>query len=167
MSGSSNDGFATSMHISVVLSLEEELLPEMAGLEQSFKQKESQFDHIIKIGRTYLEDAVPLTLGQEFSGFTTQITYSIERVKAILPALRYPPMRGTAVGTGLNAHQGFSEAFCETVSAFSGTQFSMAPDKFEAISANDALVNASGVLNTIACSLFKIANEIRYEGAGP
>lgn len=167
MSGSSNDGFATSMHVSAVLALEEDLLPELEALEQAFKQKEVQFDHIIKIGRTHLQDAVPLTLGQEFSGFTTQITYGIERVKAILPALRYLPMGGTAVGTGLNAHQGFSEAFCEIISSLSGTPFFMAPNKFEAISANDALVNASGVLNTIACSLFKIANDIRYEGAGP
>ena len=167
MSGSSNDGFATSMHISAVLALEEELLPEMYALARAFQLKEDQFNHIIKIGRTHLQDAVPLTLGQEFSGFTTQITYGIERVHAILPALRYLPMGGTAVGTGLNAHEGFSEAFCDAVSTIAATRFTMAPNKFEAISANDALVNASGVLNTIACSLFKIANDIRYEGAGP
>ena len=167
MSGSSNDGFATSMHISAVLALEEELLPEMYALERAFQLKEDQFNHIIKIGRTHLQDAVPLTLGQEFSGFKTQITYGIERVHAILPALRYLPMGGTAVGTGLNAHEGFSEAFCDAVSTIAATRFTMAPNKFEAISANDALVNASGVLNTIACSLFKIANDIRYEGAGP
>lgn len=167
LSGSSNDGFATAMHISAVLALETELLPSMATFEQALQRKEKQFDHVIKIGRTHLQDAVPLTLGQEFSGFAKQITYGIQRVKAVLPELRLLAMGGTAVGSGLNTYAGFAEAFAAEVSRKAGTSFQTAPNKFEAISANDALVNASGVLNTIACSLFKIANDIRYEGAGP
>jgi fumarate hydratase class II len=167
LSGSSNDGFATAMHISAVLALETELLPSMATFEQALQRKEKQFDHVIKIGRTHLQDAVPLTLGQEFSGFAKQITYGIQRVKAVLPELRLLAMGGTAVGSGLNTYAGFAEAFAAEVSRKAGTSFQAAPNKFEAISANDALVNASGVLNTIACSLFKIANDIRYEGAGP
>jgi len=162
MSGSSNDGFATAIHIAAVLALENELLPQMSLLEQALGRKKAQFDHIIKIGRTHLQDAVPLTLGQEFSGFETQITYGIQRVKAVIPELHRVPMGGTAVGTGLNTYAGFAEAFAEELTRKAGTSFQAAPNMFEAISANDALVNASGALNTLACSLFKIANDIRY-----
>ncbi|MCJ1298602.1 fumarase fum1 [Hypocenomyce scalaris] len=167
LSGSSNDGFATAMHIAAVLSLEEELLPQMAALEEALRRKSDQFQHIIKIGRTHLQDAVPLTLGQEFSGFATQIEYGTRRVKAVLPDLRLLAMGGTAVGTGLNTYEGFAEEFAAEVTRIAGTEFCTAPNKFEAISANDAIVNASGVLNTLACSLFKIAQDIRFEGSGP
>ena len=167
LSGSSNDGFATAMHIAAVLSLEEELLPQIAAMQEALQKKSDQWQHIIKIGRTHLQDAVPLTLGQEFSGFATQMEYGIQRVQSVIPGLRLLAMGGTAVGTGLNVYQGFAEDFAAEVTKMTGTQFYTAPNMFEAISANDAIVMASGALNTLACSLFKIAQDIRFEGSGP
>src|SRR5690606_19366147 len=123
--------------------------------------------NIIKIGRTHTQDAVPLTLGQEFSGYVTQIAYGIERVKATLPRLSLLAQGGTAVGTGLNAKKGFAEAFAAKVSAITGLTFQTAPNKFEALAAHDALVEASGALNVLAVSLMKIANDIRLLGSGP
>ncbi|KIW23707.1 uncharacterized protein PV07_11886 [Cladophialophora immunda] len=167
MSGSSNDGFATAMHIAAVLDLEDHLLPALTSLRDVMRKKSEQFAHIVKIGRTHLQDAVPLSLGQEFSGFEKQLELGIQRVEQGLEGLRFLAMGGTAVGTGLNTYKGFHEAFATEVSRSTGKTFYTAPNKFEAISANDAIVHASGALNTLACSLFKIAQDIRFEGSGP
>ena len=131
------------------------------------QSKADQFDKIIKIGRTHLQDATPLTLGQEFSGYITQLDRGIERVTSSLPHLRLLAQGGTAVGTGLNTFAGFAEAIPAEISSMTQTTFTTAPNKFEALAAHDALVEASGSLNTLACSLFKIAQDIRYLGSGP
>ncbi|KIX99975.1 uncharacterized protein Z520_04613 [Fonsecaea multimorphosa CBS 102226] len=167
MSGSSNDGMATAMHIAAVLDLEDLLLPAVTSLRDAMRKKSEQFAHIVKIGRTHLQDAVPLSLGQEFSGFEKQLELGIQRVEQGLEGLRFLAMGGTAVGTGLNTYKGFHEAFAAEVSRVTGKRFFTAPNRFEAISANDAIVYASGALNTLACSLFKIAQDIRFEGSGP
>ncbi|KAK5221616.1 fumarase fum1 [Exophiala xenobiotica] len=167
LSGSSNDGFATAMHIATVLDLNERLFPAMEALQSTLQSKATQFDDIIKIGRTHLQDAVPLSLGQEFSGFATQIEYNIHRVKSTMGDVLKLAMGGTAVGTGLNVYQGFAEDFAAEVADMTGYPFITAPNKMEAISANDAIVSVSGALNTLACSLFKIAQDIRFEGSGP
>ncbi|KAK5074697.1 fumarase fum1 [Lithohypha guttulata] len=166
-SGSSNDGTATAMHIAAVLDIVHVLLPSLAELTETMWQRAKDFDDIIKVGRTHLQDAVPLSLGQEFSGFATQLEYGDKRVRLSLEALRELAMGGTATGTGLNTYAKFAEDFCAEVSKMTGQQFITAPNKMEAISANDALVFASGALNTLACSLFKIAQDIRFEGSGP
>jgi fumarate hydratase, class II len=165
--GSSNDGFATAMHIAAVLDVENLLLPALHSLISAMYKKVQQFSSIIKIGRTHLQDAVPLSLGQEFSGFVSQLELGKDRIYHALEALRFLAMGGTAVGTGLNTFSGFAEQFAEEISKLTGKQFYTAKNKFEAISANDALVHASGTLNTLACSLFKIAQDIRFEGSGP
>jgi fumarate hydratase class II len=144
-----------------------ELIPAMEGLQAALAAKSQQFDHIIKIGRTHLQDAVPLTLGQEFSGYAKQMEYGIARVKSPLPRLYELAQGGTAVGTGLNAKAGFAEAFAQKVAAITGLPFVTAANKFEALAAHDALVEASGALNTVAVSLMKIANDIRLLGSGP
>ena len=168
LSGSSNDGFATAMHIAAVLDVEDMLLPALTSLRDAMERKSEEFSHIIKIGRTHLQDAVPLSLGQEFSGFVAQLNYGIERVGQGLEGLRYLAMGGTAVGTGLNTYEGFAEDFAAEVGRRTGRRrFYTAPNKMEAIAANDAIVYASGALKTIACSLFKIAQDIRFEGSGP
>ncbi|KAK5267540.1 fumarase fum1, partial [Exophiala xenobiotica] len=167
LSGSSNDGFATAMHIATVLDLNERLFPAMEALQSTLQSKATQFNDIIKIGRTHLQDAVPLSLGQEFSGFATQIEYNIHRVKSTMGDVLKLAMGGTAVGTGLNVYQGFAEDFAAEVADMTGYPFITAPNKMEAISANDAIVSVSGALNTLACSLFKIAQDIRFEGSGP
>ena len=165
--GSSNDGFATAMHIAAVLDVEDLLLPALGRLAAQMRKKSSEFDSIIKIGRTHLQDAVPLSLGQEFSGFVAQLELGTARIAGGLEGLRFLAMGGTAVGTGLNTFAGFSDQFAEEVSILTGKRFYPAKNKFEAISANDAIVHASGALNTLACSLFKIAQDIRFEGSGP
>lgn len=167
MSASSNDTFPTVMHIAAVLEIEEQLLPALQSLRDSLQKKSERFESIIKIGRTHLQDATPLTLGQEFSGYVTQLERGLERVKAMLPHLRLLAQGGTAVGTGLNTFKGFDEMIAAEVSQMTGTEFKTAPNKFEALAAHDAIVEASGALNTLACSLFKIANDIRYLGSGP
>lgn len=167
MSQSSNDTFPTVMHIAAVLEITQNLLPQLELLEKSLSQKASEFDKIIKIGRTHLQDATPLTLGQEFSGYVTQVKYGIERVKDTLPRLRHLAQGGTAVGTGLNTKKGFDVAVADEVTKITGEKFLTAPNKFEALAAHDAIVEASGALNTVAVSLFKIANDIRYLGSGP
>ena len=167
MSASSNDSFPTVMHVAAVLELEESLLPSLKSLRDAMQKKAEQFDKIIKIGRTHLQDATPLTLGQEFSGYITQLDRSIERVTSSLPHLRLLAQGGTAVGTGLNTFAGFAEAIAAEISSMTQTTFTTAPNKFEALAAHDALVEASGSLNTLACSLFKIAQDIRYLGSGP
>ena len=167
MSASSNDSFPTVMHVAAVLELEESLIPSLKSLRDAMHKKAEQFDNIIKIGRTHLQDATPLTLGQEFSGYITQLDRGIERVTSSLPHLRLLAQGGTAVGTGLNTFAGFAEAIAAEISSMTQTTFTTAPNKFEALAAHDALVEASGSLNTLACSLFKIAQDIRYLGSGP
>ena len=167
MSASSNDTFPTVMHIAAVLDLEESLLPSLRRLKDSLKEKSRQFDRLIKIGRTHLQDATPLTLGQEFSGYVTQLEYGIERVQSALPRLRLLAQGGTAVGTGLNTYKGFAEDIAAEVSKMTGQHFRTAPNKFEALAAHDAIVEAHGQLNTLATSLFKIAQDIRFLGSGP
>ncbi|KXT00280.1 hypothetical protein AC578_1216 [Pseudocercospora eumusae] len=167
MSASSNDTFPTVMHIAAVLDFEESLLPALKNLHQAMKHKAESFEHIIKIGRTHLQDATPLTLGQEFSGYVTQLEYGIERIESSLPRLRLLAQGGTAVGTGLNTFEGFAEDIASEVTKMTGTQFHTAPNKFEALAAHDAIVEAHGQLNTLAASLYKIAQDIRFLGSGP
>ncbi|EME49034.1 hypothetical protein DOTSEDRAFT_67917 [Dothistroma septosporum NZE10] len=167
MSASSNDTFPTVMHIAAVLDFEESLLPALKNLHQAMKHKQEQFEDIIKIGRTHLQDATPLTLGQEFSGYVTQLEYGIARIESSLPRLRMLAQGGTAVGTGLNTFKGFDEMIAEEVSKLTGKKFITAPNKFEALAAHDAVVEAHGQLNTLATSLFKIAQDIRFLGSGP
>jgi len=167
MSASSNDTFPTVMHIAAVLELEEQLLPALQSLRDALDKKSKQFEKLIKIGRTHLQDATPLTLGQEFSGYVAQLEFGIERVKTALPRLRMLAQGGTAVGTGINTFKGFAEAIAEEVTKMTGTQFITAPNKFEALAAHDAVVEASGQLNVLATSLFKIAQDIRFLGSGP
>lgn len=167
MSASSNDTFPTVMHIAAVLELEEELLPALKSLRDALHKKSQQFEKIIKIGRTHLQDATPLTLGQEFSGYVAQLDFGIERVKSALPRLRMLAQGGTAVGTGINTFKGFDVAIATEVTKMTGHEFVTAPNKFEALAAHDAIVEASGQLNTLAASLFKIAQDIRFLGSGP
>lgn len=167
MSASSNDSFPTVMHISAVLEIEDSLLPALRSLRDLFQRKSEEYDHIIKIGRTHLQDATPLTLGQEFSGYTQQLTFGIERIEGCLPRLKNLAQGGTAVGTGLNTFRGFAEGMAEEISNMTGKDFKTAPNKFEALANHDALVEAHGQLNTLAASLFKIAQDIRYLGSGP
>ncbi|CAG8951336.1 hypothetical protein HYFRA_00008086 [Hymenoscyphus fraxineus] len=169
MSASSNDTFPTVMHIAAVLEIENELVPAIKSLREALQAKVDEFEakKIIKIGRTHLQDATPLTLAQEFSGYVAQLDYGIQRVESSLPDLRLLAQGGTAVGTGINTFKGFAEAIAEEVTKMTGTRFTTAPNKFEALAAHDAIVQASGSLNTLASSLFKIAQDIRYLGSGP
>ena len=166
-SQSSNDTFPTAMHIAAVLEINERLLPALKRLHAALAKKSKEFAKIIKLGRTHTQDAVPLTLGQEFSGYVTQVALGIERVKGALPRLSLLAQGGTAVGTGLNAKKGFDKLFAAKVAAITGLKFKTAPNKFEALAANDAVVEASGALNAVAVSLMKIANDIRFLGSGP
>ena len=167
MSASSNDSFPTVMHVASVLELEGDLIPALKTLRQALNAKAESFEKIIKIGRTHLQDATPLTLGQEFSGYVAQLDRGLERVQSTLPHLRMLAQGGTAVGTGLNTFKGFAEGIAEEITKMTGTDFVTAPNKFEVLAAHDAVVEASGSLNTLACSLFKIAQDIRYLGSGP
>ncbi|KAL6410418.1 fumarate hydratase [Ilyonectria robusta] len=168
-SASSNDTFPTVMHIAAVLDIEGELLPSLRSLRTALQAKVDDFEakKIIKIGRTHLQDATPLTLAQEFSGYVAQLDFSIKRVESSLPDLRLLAQGGTAVGTGINTFEGFAEAIAEEVTKMTGTEFKTAPNKFEALAAHDAIVQAHGSLNTLATSLSKIAQDIRYLGSGP
>ena len=167
MSASSNDSFPTVMHVAAVLEIEESLVPSLKSLRDAMQSKQDHFEKIIKIGRTHLQDATPLTLGQEFSGYVTQLERGIERVESSLPNLRLLAQGGTAVGTGLNTFKGFAEAIASEISTMTNSEFKTAPNKFEALAAHDAIIEASGALNTLASSLFKIAQDIRYLGSGP
>ena len=167
MGQSSNDTFPTAMHIAAVEQIHHALIPALKKLHDALETKQAAFEDIIKIGRTHLQDATPLTLGQEFSGYVTQIAYGIERVKATLPRLCQLAQGGTAVGTGINSKKGFAEAFAKEVASVTGLPFITAPNKFEALAAHDAMVEISGALNVLACSLMKIANDIRLLGSGP
>jgi len=164
---SSNDTFPTVMHIAAVKEIYSRLLPGLEHLEQALHGKAQEFKDIIKIGRTHTMDATPLTLGHEFGGYTTQVRFSIDRIKAALPRLLALAQGGTAVGTGLNAKKGFAEAFAKAVADDTGFAFVTASDKFEALAAHDAVVEASGALNCTAVSLMKVANDIRLLGSGP
>ncbi len=167
MGQSSNDTFPTAMHIAAVMEIKNRLVPALKYLHAALDKKAKEFDSIVKIGRTHLQDAVPVTLGQEFSAFVTQIEFGLERISNCLPRLLMLAQGGTAVGTGLNAKKGFAEKFAAEVAKITGEKFITAPNKFEALAANDAVVEASGALNTIAVSLMKIANDIRLLGSGP
>ncbi len=164
---SSNDCFPTAMHIAAVEELSHELLPALEHLRAALAAKADAFAEIIKIGRTHLQDATPLTLGQEFSGYTQQVAYGIERVRATLTRLLALAQGGTAVGTGLNSKAGFAAAFAARVAEHTGLPFVTAENKFEALAAHDAIVEASGALNTVAVSVMKIASDIRLLGSGP
>jgi len=166
-SQSSNDTFPTVMHIAVVTEISNTLIPALTELRDALEAKSKAFDHIIKIGRTHLQDATPLTLGQEFSGYVQQVSNGIDRVNAVLPRMRCLAQGGTAVGTGLNTKKGFDVKIAAEVSKLTGLEFITAPNKFEALAAHDALIEAHGALNVLACSLMKIANDIRYLGSGP
>ena len=164
---SSNDTFPTAMHIAAGEQLSRELIPALEHLLAVLVAKQKEFAEIIKIGRTHLQDATPLTLGQEFSGYAAQIQLGIERVKATLPRVWPLAQGGTAVGTGLNAKKGFAEAFAAEVATITGLPFVTAANKFEALASHDAMVEVSGALNVLAASLMKIANDIRLLGSGP
>ncbi|MGO8953336.1 MAG: class II fumarate hydratase [Rhodomicrobium sp.] len=164
---SSNDVFPTAMHIAAAMQVHEALLPALDHLARALEDKSAKFESIIKIGRTHLQDATPVTLGQEFSGYATQVRYGIERVRAALPRIYMLAQGGTAVGTGLNSLPGFAGMFAEEVAHETNLPFVTAPNKFEALASNDAEVELSGALNTLAVSLFKIASDIRLMGSGP
>jgi fumarate hydratase class II len=166
-SQSSNDTFPTAIHIAAAEEVNTSLLPALDHIATALEEKSAAWMSIIKIGRTHLQDATPLTLGQEFSGYAAQMRLGIERVKATLPRLYALAQGGTAVGTGLNCPPGFAERFAAAVAALTGLPFITAPNKFEALAANDAAVELSGALNVLAVSLFKIANDIRLLGSGP
>ncbi len=167
MGQSSNDSFPTAMHIAAGEQVHHELIPALEELHAALDSKAKEFKNVIKIGRTHLQDATPVTLGDEFSAYAYQIKYGIDRVKATFPRLFQLAQGGTAVGTGINCKKGFAEGFARTVAQITGLPFTTAQNKFEAMAAHDALVELSGALNTIACSLMKIANDIRLLGSGP
>jgi fumarate hydratase, class II len=166
-SQSSNDTFPTAMHIAAAIQVEKLLLPALDHLARALEAKAEAFSSIIKIGRTHMQDATPVTLGQEFSGYATAVRYGIERVRSGMPRMYMLAQGGTAVGTGINSPMGFAERFAEEVAGETGLPFITAPNKFEALSMNDAEVELSGALNALAASLFKIANDIRLMGSGP
>lgn len=167
MSQSSNDTFPTAMHIAVAQVAHEVTLPGLQKLHRALSEKAADFAHIIKIGRTHTQDATPLTLGQEFGGYAFQVEQAIKRVTAALHNIYPLAQGGTAVGTGLNTKAGFDEAVAAKVAEITRLPFVTAPNKFEALAAHDALVEMSGALKTVAASLFKIANDIRFLGSGP
>jgi fumarate hydratase class II len=164
---SSNDSFPTAMHIAAVRQVHDDVLPALDHLAKALETKSKEFTKVIKIGRTHLQDATPVTLGQEFSGYATQIRLGIERVKACLPRLYALAQGGTAVGTGLNTAKGFDKAFADQLKKLTGLPFAPARNKFEALAAHDAMVEVSGAYNVLAASLMKIANDLRLLGSGP
>jgi fumarate hydratase, class II len=166
-SQSSNDSFPTAMHIAAVEEVHGRLIPALKHLHKALDRKANAWAKIVKIGRTHTQDATPLTLGQEFSGYAMQMALGIERVKGSLPRLYPLAQGGTAVGTGLNARKGFDRKFAAQVKKITRLPFVTASNKFEALASHDAMVELSGVLNTLAASLFKIANDIRFLGSGP
>ncbi|MGA9657577.1 MAG: class II fumarate hydratase, partial [Asticcacaulis sp.] len=167
MSQSSNDTYPTAMHVACAEEISHRLLPALQTLRNALNDKAEAWKAIIKIGRTHTQDATPLTLGQEFSGYTQQITNGIERIEQTLPKLMQLAQGGTAVGTGLNAPIGFAEGVADKIASITGLGFTTAPNKFEALAAHDAMVFSHGAINTVAASLFKIANDIRFLGSGP
>jgi fumarate hydratase class II len=166
-SQSSNDTFPTAMHIAAGEEASHSLVPALQKLRNALNDKAQEWAEIIKIGRTHTQDATPLTLGQEFSGYVAAVDNGIRRIEQALPAIFQLAQGGTAVGTGLNAKVGFAEKFAEEVATLTKLPFETAPNKFEALGTHDAMVELSGALNTVAVSLFKIANDIRFLGSGP
>jgi fumarate hydratase class II len=167
MSQSSNDTYPTAMHIACAEEIHHRLLPALQKLRNALNDKAKSWDKIIKIGRTHTQDATPITLGQEFSGYTAQVENGIARIEQTMPKLMELAQGGTAVGTGLNAPVGFAELVAEKIAAITQMKFTTAPNKFEALAAHDAMVFSHGAINTAAASLFKIANDIRFLGSGP
>ncbi len=167
MSQSSNDTYPSAMHIACAEEIEHRLIPALQLLRNALNDKAQKWKNIIKIGRTHTQDATPLTLGQEFSGYTQQIDNGIERIRQTMPKLMELAQGGTAVGTGLNAPKGFDKMVADRIAAITGMKFTSAPNKFEALAAHDAMVFSHGAINTVAASMFKIANDIRYLGSGP
>jgi fumarate hydratase class II len=167
MSQSSNDTFPTALHMAVATEIEERLIPSVAALRDTLDAKARAWMGIVKIGRTHLQDAVPLTLGQEFSGYVAMLDGDTTRLRAILPGLHEIALGGTAVGTGLNAHPEFAERSAARIAELTGLAFESAPNKFAALAGQEATVFASGALKTLATSLMKIANDVRWLGSGP
>jgi fumarate hydratase class II len=167
MSQSSNDTYPTAMHVACAEQIVHDLLPALKHLHAALEAKTKAWADIIKIGRTHTQDATPLTLGQEFGGYSQQVANGIERIESTLPKLMQLAQGGTAVGTGLNAPIGFAEGVAEAIAKITGLEFTTAPNKFEALAAHDAMVFSHGAINTVAASLFKIANDIRFLGSGP
>ncbi|WP_353641927.1 class II fumarate hydratase [Mesorhizobium sp. WSM2239] len=167
MSQSSNDTYPTAMHIACAERIAHHLLPALRHLHAALEEKTRDFAEIVKIGRTHTQDATPLTLGQEFSGYAAQVASSIKRIELTLPGLMELAQGGTAVGTGLNAPVGFAEKVAERIAAITGLAFVTAPNKFEALAAHDSMVFSHGAINSAAAALFKIANDIRFLGSGP
>jgi len=167
MSQSSNDTYPTAMHIACVEDIHHRLLPALRKLRNALNDKAHAWADIIKIGRTHTQDATPITLGQEFSGYTQQVENGVGRIEQTMPKLMELAQGGTAVGTGLNAPVGFAQAVAERIAAITGLPFVTAPNKFEALAAHDAMVMSHGAINTVAASLFKIAQDIRFLGSGP
>src|SRR5690606_23483820 len=166
-SQSSNDVFPTAIHVAATKAVVRELVPALQHLERELSRKAAEFGAVVKSGRTHLMDATPVTLGQEFSGYAAQVAYGIERVEAALPRVAEVPLGGTAVGTGINTPHGFAAAVVERLAAESGLPFTEARNHFEAQGARDGLVELSGQLRTIAVSLTKISNDLRWMGSGP
>ena len=164
---SSNDAFPAVMHVAAVDAIANQLVPALEALTATFEQKAAAFADIIKIGRTHLQDATPLTLGQEFSGYAAQLRQGLRRVEAALAPLYPLALGGTAVGTGLNTHRDFAAKVADRIAQLTGQPFVTAPNKFEGLSAHDALVEVSGLLKTVAASLMKIANDVRWLASGP
>ncbi len=167
MSQSSNDTYPTAMHVACSEEIARRLLPALIHLHKALDKKAKKWAKIIKIGRTHTQDATPLTLGQEFSGYAAQVENGIARIRQTLPQLMQLAQGGTAVGTGLNAPKGFAEKVARNIARITGLKFTTAPNKFEALAAHDAMVMSHGAINTVAASLFKIANDIRFLGSGP
>ena len=166
-SQSTNDVFPSAMHIAIVLETRDKLLPSLNLLNKELKRKVHQFKNIIKVGRTHLQDATPLTLGQEFSGYQSQLEDSIKRINEALREILYLAQGGTAVGTGINTKKNFDKKICIEISKLTKSKFKPAKNKFAALASHDSIVNFSGTLNTAAVSLMKIANDIRFLGSGP
>ena len=166
-SQSTNDVFPSAMHIAIALDSRDKLLPSLTSLNKELKKKVSQFKNIIKVGRTHLQDATPLTLGQEFSGYQSQLEDTINRIKTALKEINFLAQGGTAVGTGINTKKNFDKKICKEISKITKISFKPAKNKFAALAAHDAIVNFSGALNTTAVCLMKIANDIRFLGSGP
>ena len=164
---SSNDVIPTAIHVAALAETERRLLPALKGLQEALAEKARQFDDVVKIGRTHLQDAVPVRLGQEFSGYASMLEHSVGRIEAVRPHLSELAIGGTAVGTGLNCHPDFPPRLVSKLSAATGIAFRQARNRFEALASRDAAVETSGMLKTVACSLMKIANDLRWMGSGP
>ena len=164
---SSNDSFPTVMHIATIMEIDGRLLPALERCREALMVKAADFSSVVKIGRTHLQDATPLTLGQEFSGYGAQAAFAVERIKAVCPHLMALAQGGTAVGTGLNTHREFAKLFCGVLNRMTGKIFTPAANTFEALATHDAMVECAGALNTIAVSLMKIGNDIRLLASGP